>query len=66
MSPAEVAAKAQSSLLVSSDTPDVVDVVLGKNGVIEGIRPGTLLIDCSTISPKTTREDSGSVSGKTG
>ncbi len=53
-SPADVAA--QSSIVVScvSDTPDVEAVLLGPDGVIEGARPGTLVIDMSTISPQAT------------
>lgn len=39
-----------------SDTPDVEEVLLGKGGVIEGARPGTIVIDMSTISPTATRE----------
>ena len=39
-----------------SDTPDVEAVILGENGVIHGVRPGALVIDCSTISPEVTRE----------
>src|SRR5690606_42100101 len=38
-----------------SDTPDVEEVILGKNGVIETIRPGSLVVDCSTISPTATK-----------
>jgi 3-hydroxyisobutyrate dehydrogenase len=54
--PAEVAANSTILITCVSDTPDVADVVLGGGGIIEGIRPGTLLIDCSTISPKMTRD----------
>lgn len=34
-----------------SDSPDVEMVYLGPEGVLAGVRPGTLLIDMSTISP---------------
>ncbi len=34
-----------------SDTPDVEAVLFGADGVVEGARPGTLVIDCSTIAP---------------
>jgi 3-hydroxyisobutyrate dehydrogenase len=54
--PAEVAANSTILITCVSDTPDVADVVLGRGGIIEAIRPGTLLIDCSTISPKMTRD----------
>jgi 2-hydroxy-3-oxopropionate reductase len=33
------------------NSPDVEQVVLGRDGVIEGARPGKVLLDMSTISP---------------
>ena len=39
-----------------SDTPDVESVILGENGVIEGVRPDAVVIDMSTISPQATRK----------
>ena len=44
---------AQSDIVVSmvSDSPDVEEVYLGATGVLRGARPGSLLIDMSTISP---------------
>jgi len=39
-----------------SDTPDVENVILGENGVIEGIEPDAVVIDMSTISPQATRK----------
>ncbi len=55
-SPAEVAARSDIIITCVSDTPDVEAVILGENGVIHGVRPGALVIDCSTISPEVTRE----------
>src|SRR5690606_35457776 len=37
------------------DSPDVEAVVLGENGILEGAKDGTLVIDMSTISPVVTR-----------
>lgn len=37
------------------DSPDVEQVVLGPNGLIEGCRPGMVFIDNSTIKPETAR-----------
>lgn len=54
-SPAELAAESQIVVLCVSDTPDVEAVLFGSAGVVEGARPGTLVIDCSTISPARTR-----------
>jgi 2-hydroxy-3-oxopropionate reductase len=50
-SPADVAARSDVILTMVTDTRAVEEVVLGKNGVIEGARPGSVLIDHSTISP---------------
>ena len=55
-SPADVAARSDVILICVSDTPDVEEVVLGQQGIIEGARPGSLVIDCSTISPDATRK----------
>lgn len=38
-----------------ADTPDVQAVVLGDQGASEGMAPGSILVDMSTISPATTR-----------
>ncbi len=55
-SPADVATHSDIIITCVSDTPDVEAVILGENGVIHGVRPGSLVIDMSTISPQTTRE----------
>jgi 3-hydroxyisobutyrate dehydrogenase len=54
--PADVAAKSDIVIICVSDTPDVEAVILGDDGVIYGAQPGTLVIDCSTISPHATRQ----------
>ncbi len=54
-SPAEVARHADIVFTNVSDTPDVQEIVLGENGVIEGARRGSVLVDNSTISPSATR-----------
>src|SRR5680860_977004 len=50
-SPADVARTCDIVMVCVSDTPDVSDVVLGEEGILEGLRPGALVIDHSTISP---------------
>ncbi|GIV77194.1 NAD(P)-dependent oxidoreductase [Litorilinea aerophila] len=55
-SPADVAAHSDIVITCVSDTPDVEEVILGEKGVIHGAKPGSLVIDCSTISPKVTRQ----------
>ena len=54
-SPAEVAARSTIVITMVTDTPDVESVVAGPGGVLEGIRPGSIVVDMSTISPKTDR-----------
>ncbi|NJN96130.1 MAG: NAD(P)-dependent oxidoreductase [Anaerolineales bacterium] len=53
--PADVAARSDIVLICVSDTPDVEGVILGENGVLAGVKAGSLVIDCSTISPLATR-----------
>lgn len=55
-SPGEVAANSSITVVCVSDTPDVEAVVLGPGGIIEGVSPGGLVIDCSTISPQATKD----------
>jgi 2-hydroxy-3-oxopropionate reductase len=50
-SPKEVAQKAEVIITMLPDSPDVEKVVLGENGVLEGAKAGTILIDMSSISP---------------
>jgi 3-hydroxyisobutyrate dehydrogenase len=50
--PAALATDADVVVLCLSDTPDVEAVLFCPTGVAEGIRTGSLVIDCSTISPK--------------
>jgi 2-hydroxy-3-oxopropionate reductase len=55
-SPEELAAACDVVFVCVSDTPDVEAVVLGNGGVIHGAKPGSLVVDMSTISPRATRE----------
>lgn len=65
-SPREVAESASVIITMVTDSPDVEDVVLGQNGVLEGIQPNAVLIDMSTISPSVTRDIAGRVEEKGG
>jgi 2-hydroxy-3-oxopropionate reductase len=53
-SPAEVASESDVIVTVLPDTDAVETVVLGEDGVLEGIGEGDVLIDMSTISPVAT------------
>lgn len=51
----DVAAASDVVVICVSDTPDVEQVLFGASGVAEGATAGSLVIDCSTISPAETR-----------
>jgi 3-hydroxyisobutyrate dehydrogenase len=55
-SPREAADGAEIIVTMVSDTPDVEEVVLGAEGVIQGAPRGAIVIDMSTISPTATRQ----------
>ncbi|MGQ9759872.1 MAG: NAD(P)-dependent oxidoreductase [Candidatus Methanomethylicaceae archaeon] len=52
----EVAERSDVVITMLPDSPDVKEVILGKDGVMEGVRPGMVVIDMSTISPKVSVE----------
>jgi len=52
---AAVAEAAEVIILMVPDTPDVERVLFGPHGVAEGIGPGKLVIDMSSISPIATK-----------
>ncbi|MCL4238496.1 MAG: NAD-binding protein [Anaerolineae bacterium] len=54
-SPREVAAQSDFVCTNLPDSPDVEQVALGPNGIIEGARPGLIFMDHSTIKPETAR-----------
>ena len=55
-SAAAVAAASDVVISIVSDTPDVEAVLFGERGVAAGAKPGSLVVDMSTISPSATRE----------
>src|SRR5690348_586620 len=54
-SPRDVAARSDVVITMLPDGPDVEAVTQGADGVLEGARPGMVLIDMSTIAPATAR-----------
>jgi 2-hydroxy-3-oxopropionate reductase len=52
----EVATKAEVVITMVPDSPDVEKAYLGPEGILEGARAGTLLIDMSSISPVTAKK----------
>jgi 2-hydroxy-3-oxopropionate reductase len=55
-SPREAAERGEVTITMLPDSPDVEAVVLGDDGVAEGMSEGALYIDMSTIAPATSRE----------
>ena len=51
-----VAQQSEVVIVMVPDTPDVENVLFAPNGVAEGLKPGTLVIDMSSISPIATKE----------
>jgi 2-hydroxy-3-oxopropionate reductase len=53
--PAELGRCCDVVFTVLTSSPDVEGVALGRNGLIEGMAPGAVLVDCSTIAPEAAR-----------
>ncbi|MBS3906916.1 MAG: 2-hydroxy-3-oxopropionate reductase, partial [Syntrophaceae bacterium] len=52
----EVAQKSKIIFIIVPDTPDVEAVLFGPEGVAEGLKPGSIVVDMSSISPLATKE----------
>ena len=55
-SPRDVAAKTEVIITMLPNSPHVKEVVLGKGGIIESAKAGSILIDMSSIAPLVSRE----------
>jgi 3-hydroxyisobutyrate dehydrogenase-like beta-hydroxyacid dehydrogenase len=51
---ADVAAQSDIVILVLTGSPQVEAVLAGEGGVLQGLRPGSIVIDCSTALPAST------------
>lgn len=52
----EVAEKSEVVILMVPDTPDVEAALFGGGGVAEGLSPGKIVVDMSSISPTATQD----------
>jgi len=52
----EVSSQCDIIITMLPNSPDVKKVVLGKEGVIEGVKKGQILIDMSSIAPLVTQK----------
>jgi 3-hydroxyisobutyrate dehydrogenase-like beta-hydroxyacid dehydrogenase len=60
----EVAQKSEVTITMLAGPADVEEVILGKNGVLEGLKPGHAVIDMSTISPAVSKRVAAEVAKK--
>jgi 3-hydroxyisobutyrate dehydrogenase-like beta-hydroxyacid dehydrogenase len=51
----ELASRVDVVVLVVTGSPQVEAVLTGPGGVLEGLRPGSVVLDCSTAIPSSTR-----------
>lgn len=63
-SPSELAAATDYIITCVTGPEDVKEVILGPNGVIHGVKPGSVVIDMSTISPEATRDVAAALAEK--
>lgn len=61
--PREVAERSEVVILCVTGTPQVESVLFDTDGVSEGLREGTLIIDCSTAIPSATRTIAERIAG---
>lgn len=52
----EIAQKSNIIFIMVPDTPDVAAVLFGKDSLTEGLKPGSIVVDMSSISPIATKE----------
>jgi 2-hydroxy-3-oxopropionate reductase len=52
----EVASKSEVVITMLPNSPHVREAVLGPGGVLEGTKPGTILVDMSSIAPLASKE----------
>jgi len=55
-SPREVAERSEVLITMLPDSPEVKEVILGKDGILQGAKTGTVVIDMSSINPLVTQE----------
>ena len=63
-SPKEVASQVELVITMLPNSPEVKQVVLGPNGLIEGARPGCIVADMSSIAPLASKEIAAALAAK--
>ena len=62
--PAEVAAHSDCIFFCVGDSAMSADICLGKDGLIEGAKAGTVIVDASTVAPSSSRKLSAAFAAK--
>lgn len=65
-SAADAASRADIVILMLPDTATVEDVLLGESGVLEGLKPSTIVMDMGTTEARATRDFAERVQGQGG
>ncbi len=60
----DVAAQSDVIITMLPDGPDVEAAVLGPNGILEGAKPGSVVVDMSSISPIVAQKVGGGMRGE--
>ena len=63
---ADLAAQSEVVILVLTGAPQVEAVLLGEEGALAALQPGTVVIDCSTAIPSSTESVARAVAAATG
>jgi 2-hydroxy-3-oxopropionate reductase len=63
-SPSDVASKTDIIITMLPNSPHVKQAILGEKGVVEGAKPGALVVDMSSIAPLVAREVAGELAKK--
>jgi len=64
--PCDIAAAVDVVIVCVTGTPEVEAVVCGPDGLLTGLRAGTVVIDCSTAMPESTRRLAAAVQSRGG
>jgi 3-hydroxyisobutyrate dehydrogenase-like beta-hydroxyacid dehydrogenase len=62
--PAEIARNSDCTFLCVGNTEMSRSVILGTDGLVEGAAPGSIIVDCSTIAPSTSRAIAAELASK--
>ena len=63
-SPKEAIADAEVVMVMLNDDTGIESVMFGKDGVVEGVKPGQIVIDLTTCLPKTSLREAAAVTAK--